>query len=101
MNMFDMFVCFKFAISMIGKVSPLDFKRDRLCGILGFVIIVLAKIFGSSAYISLNGNQSICSSDLKGAMVCFGLREKEVLLAKDETLCLRILKGMLRKSEQS
>ena len=55
---------------MIGKVSPLDFKKDRLCGILGFVIIVLAKICGSSAYISPNGNQSICSSDLKGSMVC-------------------------------
>src|ERR1043165_2644567 len=78
MNMFDMFVCFLKAISMIGKVSPLDFKKGRLCGILGFVIIVLAKIIGISAYISLNGNQIICSSDLKGAMALFGLREKEV-----------------------
>src|SRR3954462_14115405 len=42
------------------------------------------------------------------ASVARGLRvlrfewfEREVLLAKDTTLCLRILKGMLRKSEQS
>ena len=54
---------------MIGKASPLDFKNGRLCGVLGFVIIVLAKIYGSSAYISPSGNQSICSSDLKGSMV--------------------------------
>ena len=55
---------------MIGKVSPLDFKNGRLCGISRVIIIVLAKICGSSAYISPSGNQSICSSDLQGSMVC-------------------------------
>ena len=64
-----MFVCFNL-LFYSWEVSPLDFKKGRSCGILGFVIIVLAKIFGSSAYISPIGNQSICSSDLKGSMVC-------------------------------
>ena len=70
MNTFDMFVCFNCYFYDWESFSFGIFKKDGLCGILGFVIIVLAKIFGSSAYISPSGNQSICSSDLQGSMVC-------------------------------
>src|ERR1043165_6360051 len=100
MNIFDMFVCFKCYFYDWESFSFGDFKKGRLCGILGFVIIVLAKICGSSAYISPSGNQSIYSSDLKGSIVVWSEGERN-LLGKDETLCLRILKRMLRKSEQS
>ena len=69
MNMFDMFVCFNLLFLRLGKFLLWNKKR-KLGGISRVIIIVLAKICGSSAYISPNGNQSICSSDLKGSMVC-------------------------------
>ena len=34
------------------------------------LLLCSQRFLGSSAYISPNGNQSICSSDLKGSMVC-------------------------------
>ena len=61
----------------MGKFLLWDCKKRRLGGLLVFIIIVLAKIFGSSAYISPNGNQSICSSDLKGSMVCLVWERKK------------------------
>ena len=36
MNMFDMFVCFKIAISIVGKISPLDFKKGQIMWDPGF-----------------------------------------------------------------
>ena len=41
------------------------------------LLLCSQRSLGSSAYISLNGNQSICSSDLKGSMVCLVWERKK------------------------
>ena len=82
------------------KVSPLGFNKGRLGKKLIYLLLCSEGSLGSSAYISPNGNQSICSSDLRELGFVWFEGERS-MLAKGETLCLRILKRRLRKSEQS
>src|ERR1051325_9627878 len=95
------YVCVFYFLCYFGKVSPLGFKKGRLGRNLRlFIIIMLIKIIGSSAYISPTGNQSICSMDLRELRFVWFEGERS-MLAKGEALCLRIFKRRLRKSEQS
>ena len=85
---------------MIGKVSPLDFKNGRLCGILGLLLLCSQRSMDLLHTYPLVGIRAFVARIYRDLWFVWSEGERN-LLAKDETLCLCILKRKLRKSEQS
>src|ERR1051325_5847926 len=100
MNTFDMFVCFNCYFYDWESFSFGILRNDRLCEILGLLLLCSQRSLDLLHTYPLVEIRAFVDRIYRVLWFVWSEEERN-LLAKDETLCLRILKRMLRKSEQS
>ena len=98
--MFDMFVCFKLLFLLLGKFLLWILRMVDYVGFLGLLLLCSQRSMDLLHTYPLMGIRAFVARIYRVLWFVWSERDRN-LLAKDETLCLRILKRMLRKSEQS